>query len=365
MDRGHEYVRAIQLFYRRNHGQYPASIDQLENTNNVRYLRRRYVDPFTGKDDWRLIHAGPGGILIDSKVNRGLPGTPGGTGTPGSGTGASSFGQSTSSQSSGFQSSAGQNSPGQNGFAQSSFSTSSFSSSSAAEVVVPDVPQRGPAMPASGAGQAGMPSSADLAQNPDMPLLPPVNDVPTSTPPAAGGNPSVPPGTNGQNGSGSTGQSNPMQLLNPMLTSPSGTNPQTQSGGAFPSSSGSFGQTPGGQAMGGALAGVASKATGHSIKAVEDQRDYAKWEFYYDPSKDKGIGGNQQSAAAPNSSSSGFGQSSSSGSSGFSSQSAQPFQSTPMQPTQPALPTRPGPPLADPNAPPPPETPSDSGAQPQ
>ena len=43
-------------------------MEALENTNRMRFLRNRYVDPFTGKDDWRLLHAGPGGIILDSKV---------------------------------------------------------------------------------------------------------------------------------------------------------------------------------------------------------------------------------------------------------------------------------------------------------
>jgi type II secretory pathway pseudopilin PulG len=55
--RGNQYVRAIQLFYRKN-GHYPGTIEQLENTNNIRYLRQRYIDPMTGKDDWRMIAVG-------------------------------------------------------------------------------------------------------------------------------------------------------------------------------------------------------------------------------------------------------------------------------------------------------------------
>src|SRR6266516_3382032 len=35
----------------------------------MRFLRHRFMDPFTGKDDWRLLHMGPGGMLVDSKVN--------------------------------------------------------------------------------------------------------------------------------------------------------------------------------------------------------------------------------------------------------------------------------------------------------
>jgi type II secretory pathway pseudopilin PulG len=56
--RMNEYVRAIQLYQRRFQGQYPASIKILENTNNIRFLRHVYVDPLTGKADYKLIHLG-------------------------------------------------------------------------------------------------------------------------------------------------------------------------------------------------------------------------------------------------------------------------------------------------------------------
>ncbi len=55
--RGRQYQRAIQLYYRR-FGRYPASVEQLENTNNIRFLRRKYVDPVTGNDEWKLIRFG-------------------------------------------------------------------------------------------------------------------------------------------------------------------------------------------------------------------------------------------------------------------------------------------------------------------
>src|ERR1700759_73293 len=57
VDRGMQYRRAIQLFYRK-FGRYPTSMDDLETTNNIRFLRRKYKDPLTGKDEWRLIHMG-------------------------------------------------------------------------------------------------------------------------------------------------------------------------------------------------------------------------------------------------------------------------------------------------------------------
>src|SRR5437879_8496464 len=47
--RAHEYTGAIRRFYRK-FGRYTLSIEQLEKTNNFRFLRTRYKDPTTGKD---------------------------------------------------------------------------------------------------------------------------------------------------------------------------------------------------------------------------------------------------------------------------------------------------------------------------
>jgi type II secretory pathway pseudopilin PulG len=55
--RADQFVRAIRKFYLKN-GHYPASLEQLKSTNNIRYLRQDYVDPLTGKADWRLIAPG-------------------------------------------------------------------------------------------------------------------------------------------------------------------------------------------------------------------------------------------------------------------------------------------------------------------
>ena len=72
VERGEQYKRAIQLFVRKM-GRYPATIDELESTNNIRFLRRRYIDPMTGKDTWRLIHIN-GGVLTDSIIQKNKPG---------------------------------------------------------------------------------------------------------------------------------------------------------------------------------------------------------------------------------------------------------------------------------------------------
>jgi type II secretory pathway pseudopilin PulG len=47
--RGAQYARAVRLFVLKFH-RYPGSIEELEHTNNMRFLRKRYKDPITGKD---------------------------------------------------------------------------------------------------------------------------------------------------------------------------------------------------------------------------------------------------------------------------------------------------------------------------
>jgi type II secretory pathway pseudopilin PulG len=57
MQRGKQYQRAIQLYYRKFHA-YPPNSDALVKTNEIRFLRKKYIDPTTGKDDWKPIRFG-------------------------------------------------------------------------------------------------------------------------------------------------------------------------------------------------------------------------------------------------------------------------------------------------------------------
>ena len=68
IDRGNQYKRAIELYYTVNK-RYPAELKDLENTNQKRFLRRRYKDPMNGQDEWRLIHTN-GVALTDSLVQK-------------------------------------------------------------------------------------------------------------------------------------------------------------------------------------------------------------------------------------------------------------------------------------------------------
>lgn len=57
MHRGKQYIRGIQLYYRKFHA-YPPNIEALVKTNEIRFVRKRYKDPLTGKDDWKPIAFG-------------------------------------------------------------------------------------------------------------------------------------------------------------------------------------------------------------------------------------------------------------------------------------------------------------------
>jgi type II secretory pathway pseudopilin PulG len=125
--RGTEYARAIKRYYKK-FGRYPTSLDQLENTNNIRFLRKRYTDPITGKDQWRLIHfgeakvtpnmfganaAGGQAALAGATPAAAMPGASGQS--PTSTFGSSSFGSSSfGSSSSSFGSTAGTSTSGSN-----------------------------------------------------------------------------------------------------------------------------------------------------------------------------------------------------------------------------------------------------------
>lgn len=101
MHRGLQYRRAIQLYYRKFHA-YPPSIDALVKTNNIRFLRKKYLDPMTGKDDWKTIGVGQNKApLAMGFFGQPLAGAGGGA-TPIAGTGPSGGNSANGLMGSGF-----------------------------------------------------------------------------------------------------------------------------------------------------------------------------------------------------------------------------------------------------------------------
>ena len=78
--RANQYVRAIQLYYKKFQ-HYPGSMDQLEKSNNIRFLRQQYIDPLTGKADWRLIKVGENKTTVKGFFGQPLSGLTAGLGS--------------------------------------------------------------------------------------------------------------------------------------------------------------------------------------------------------------------------------------------------------------------------------------------
>ena len=108
------------------------------------------------------------------------------------------------------------------------------------------------------------------------------------------------------------GNINAQQLIQGLLTNPRPGGLPNQSAG------------PGGQTVGGGIAGIASTADEDGIKVYHDRSNYKEWEFIYDYTKDTGPVGQQganigtpasqlgtQPGQQPGQTQSGFGQTSS------------------------------------------------------
>src|ERR1700689_4547018 len=82
--RGVQYSRAIRAYYKKL-GRYPTKLEDLEDTNHVRYLRKRYKDPLNCKNgkcgDFKLLHFGD--VQMTLSAMGGLVPGANGAGTPG------------------------------------------------------------------------------------------------------------------------------------------------------------------------------------------------------------------------------------------------------------------------------------------
>jgi type II secretory pathway pseudopilin PulG len=355
IDRGLQYKRAIQLFYRK-YQTYPQTLDDLETTRNIRFLRHRYLDPLTGKP-WRLLHVGPAGQLTDSLVQppAPLPGSSTGSG-PNSSQGSSQTSSSTQAANSSQASNSAQpvdpNNPNAQTFDPLNMAArrpsdriigagggvgggtaggSGGGTSSYAGADQPAAPQPDPNQPPQPVQQPlpGQPvqqstdpnQPATPAPTPQDPSQPQVPGQPVAGPPAAPQDPSQPPQPPVQFPPGLT----PTPGGTPGQTSPQNPTPSPQSPGlqqipglqaGLPGQAGASGA--GGQPQSaanliqqilttprqppssisafttgntGGIAGVASTAEGKGIHVVNDRTKYKEWEFVYDLKKDKTVVG--------------------------------------------------------------------------
>ncbi len=346
IDRGEQYKRAIQLFVNKTK-RYPPEIKDLESFQNQRFLRQRYADPMTGKDEWRLIHI-QGTMLTDSKLTK--PNGPGGKDevkTPNGFVGeqVGLGGSQDPSQGGGAanprdrrRTSEGANStmPG-----QGPAGGDPLGGQNPLPGQGPDGgPQPFPGTSSTGQpGQPGFPPGANIPGQPGYPGRPAYPGMPgmpggrssgTANQPGnpsnpsntsvgggggfvggggsfvGGGSPGANPGYPGQTGTGQSGPAGNSGGGSPYPPQP-GPNGMPQ---GFPQPNTTTGQgnaaadmirnilttprpggmpqgNPGGQTFGGGIAGVASTAEGEGVKVYNERTLYQEWEFIYDPAKQK------------------------------------------------------------------------------
>jgi type II secretory pathway pseudopilin PulG len=217
--RADQYVRAIRKFYLKNKA-YPGSVKQLENTNLVRYLRQEYVDPLTGKADYRLIAVGQNKTTATSFF-----------GQPLAGIATTGLGAAAGMQSAGVSGPGGAGAPGVGG---------------------PGAAGAGGAFGAGGFGAGGANGSGAAG----------------GTGGTAGANGAAGGGAGPTDNSGTPGGS----TAGPGGSSGLGSVAGMQSSGM-----------PGSGGASGPFMGVGSSASGDSIIEPNGQTKYPDWEFLYDP----------------------------------------------------------------------------------
>ena len=338
IQRGEEYSRAIKLYFRK-HGKYPERLDDLEDTDGVRYLRGRPSDPLGETGEWRLIHMGTDGrfedsLLFDRERDRresGLGGFPSG-----------GFGSAGRERDALIQEQINSGAPGLEDFDDQSLQPGQqvpmtpHRAQTVRDSAAPDLVDRG----RYNQGFGFDPNQA-VAQGPEQPdgeppdysrMLPsevPMNENERNeTDPfsrfgqrSRERNP-----TAGAIGSGSLGQPRGGQRQGSNATAPGTGQPGAAAGGPGGLAAGSGAQeminrllttprSPGapiGGAQGAAatpqifergIAGVASQAEGSGVKVYNGKEAYIEWEFLFDYRKDPKRTGNEegtQQGGSPN-----------------------------------------------------------------
>lgn len=221
--RGTEYARAIKKFYKRN-GRYPTSLDELDK-GEIRYLRRRYLDPLTKDGTWKLLKYGDIQTLLNAVA---------GTNT-------------------GFGSQVGTLTPG-------GAVISGVPSPTSANFVVPQ--QRQDAGQAN-SGITSFPSNSDQGFNPEGTL------------------------SNGYESNSSSGEGAPSsengQQNSPGSAPAANANSSQQNGVTGAVDTAAYNQGSGG----GAVVGVASLSKESTIRVYNKKKTYNEWQFIYSPTMDQ------------------------------------------------------------------------------
>ncbi len=115
--RGKQFMRAVELWQRKFPGTYPTTLDALLSTSNTRFLRKKWKDPITNTDDWRLIKLSADGSVSGMTLTPGSsPLGPSAFGSSGDSSGRGRTGGVATSASSRPQTTTAQRNPSQSAF---------------------------------------------------------------------------------------------------------------------------------------------------------------------------------------------------------------------------------------------------------
>ena len=311
IERGEQYRRAIKLYYEK-HGKYPAELEDLEETDGVRYLRRRYKDPIGVTGEWRLIHMGTDGKFEDSLLHDldrdqsafGGARSPGGAfGMQGPNAGGSLFQPAATNRndSSGQQRSTEQASGPPN-------RASAVRRSAAPDLATATPYNQGFAFSAGEAAPSGAEDLGDESRDRSM-MLPSMVPMDENDPARRGpfegfgptqlgrdlrtsrfgpgssqgeaelqGDPQVPSGPVAANQAGLAAGSGAAEVINRLLTGPRSRNLEGPAGMQRPGATAPVFER--------GIAGVASKSEGNGVRTYNGKEAYMEWEFVYDYRKD-------------------------------------------------------------------------------
>jgi type II secretory pathway pseudopilin PulG len=244
--RGVQYSRAIRNYYKK-FGRYPTRLEDLDNTNNLRYLRKHYKDPVTGQD-FKLLHYGDPGLS--------MMGSAGGAGITGANSISQMNGQAGSTSAFAGSGSAFSQPSGFGGNSNSAFGGgSSFGGNSNSAF--------------GGGSSFGGNSNSAFGGNSNS---------------GFGG------GSFGNSGSSATSGNN---TTSSGSSAPSTTSDPSQSGNGSSQNSSSTSGNSSGQGNnqvfgGGPIVGVASSSKKDTIREFNHKHKYNEWQFVYDPTLDRG-----------------------------------------------------------------------------
>jgi type II secretory pathway pseudopilin PulG len=230
--RGTEYARAIKKYYKK-FGRYPANLEQLDNTNQIRFLRRRFKDPLTKDGEWKLLNYGDIASLVGAN----------GVGTP-------------AAQLAAQQAAAA--GAGQNGNLLSG-SAGANQNASAGQGATQSLTQQ----PDGSFGTTQTPGSAQTGSG-TSPLTTGTGAATGQSGFSLGPGPGQNSGAGGAQGQGANGTG------------------QTGSNNTIFGNTGVGGQTFGG----GAIVGVGSKSKDPTIRIFNKKKTYDEWQFIYSPMMD-------------------------------------------------------------------------------